>query len=100
MRWHVHGSIPANAGEPQTPQRPRRQARVYPRERGGTPGVSVGVVDVTGLSPRTRGNLSRDENAAERTRSIPANAGEPSSRRAGIPPSGVYPRERGGTSYG
>ena len=91
------GSIPANAGEPNPCAAFRWQWRVYPRERGGTVAPSAWYRRVTGLSPRTRGNLHEPQAAEPAGGSIPANAGEPHGRRKAWGCTGVYPRERGGT---
>ena len=92
------GSIPACAGEPRGDCRRRVRSGVYPRVCGGTVAVYVKVRAVLGLSPRVRGN--RIVLAAElpAVGSIPACAGEPSLRRAGAGPDGVYPRVCGGTN--
>ena len=72
---------------------------VYPRACGGTGRTPAIVGEVSGLSPRLRGNPPSPPGTAAATRSIPAPAGEP-------PPSGstpqlepVYPRACGGTEY-
>ena len=91
------GSIPANAGEPAaTPPDPTHK-EVYPRERGGTASQRLRCDSRRGLSPRTRGNRRRSTASCPRRWSIPANAGEPITEGSLIPPSSVYPRERGGT---
>ena len=70
------GSIPAHAGEPQHPSRPRSRSRVYPRACGGTVGAHL-------VSARRRG-------------SIPAHAGEPSTPSAAPTiHAGLSPRMRG-----
>ena len=71
------GSIPANAGEPGSSANRLYTDWVYPRERGGTNCRNMRVACVPGLSPRTRGNRCTVPLAAAKTRSIPANAGEP-----------------------
>ena len=71
------GSIPANAGEPPFQLPVDVQEGVYPRERGGTTTLPVVIVAIYGLSPRTRGNLTPPTSRGVLTRSIPANAGEP-----------------------
>ena len=93
----VVGSIPANAGEPQTCVPPTPRARVYPRERGGTVLTPPRGWSAAGLSPRTRGNLKEFLLQALFFGSIPANAGEPAPARPCPRRSRVYPRERGGT---
>ena len=71
---------------------------VYPRPRGGTSRRSSGNRCRPGLSPPTRGNLSRTTTTAFVSGSIPAHAGEPRFARVGVSPFAVYPRPRGGTS--
>ena len=90
-------SIPACAGEPTRFHllRPRRE--VYPRVCGGTPSIQFYLPFCSGLSPRVRGNRPLPLPPAYRFRSIPACAGEPSSRIRCYPPPGVYPRVCGGT---
>ena len=70
---------------------------VYPRPRGGTQLLGVGVPAVTGLSPPTRGNRTSACIHRMGSRSIPAHAGEPSVQDDAGVTSGVYPRPRGGT---
>ena len=53
------GSIPAHAGEPVNQSTRIRAAGVYPRPRGGTRRRRVSANGGGGLSPPTRGNLSR-----------------------------------------
>ena len=91
------GSIPANAGEPSAHHGRDRVVRVYPRERGGTAAIFLLPSSVRGLSPRTRGNPHHLQRHAQINGSIPANAGEPPITFREILPTGVYPRERGGT---
>ena len=50
------GSIPACAGEPIAAVKAQRNARVYPRVCGGTPGRMGRNGAEPGLSPRVRGN--------------------------------------------
>ena len=94
----VTGSIPANAGEPHSVGRGYAPLGVYPRERGGTLLRRVGLQHRRGLSPRTRGNRHRRRTLFAWLGSIPANAGEPTSRREPHRRYQVYPRERGGTA--
>ena len=92
------GSIPARAGEPAGRTVGPPVASVYPRACGGTIYWDVGGMAGTGLSPRVRGNpISRRWPIFGR-RSIPARAGEPSSRKTKATPGTVYPRACGGTS--
>ena len=71
------GSIPACAGEPYMRHRPRHASKVYPRVCGGTPKAPYHRVNAAGLSPRVRGNQSRELDGGYLDRSIPACAGEP-----------------------
>ena len=49
-------SIPACAGEPLALRRNHGLRRVYPRVCGGTESGGLHILDLTGLSPRVRGN--------------------------------------------
>ena len=71
---------------------------VYPRACGGTAAKQDGLTASQGLSPRLRGNHCGIYPLPGHIRSIPALAGEPASRGAGITLRGVYPRACGGTS--
>ena len=77
-RRAVHGSIPAQAGEPRRSPWLLRLLRVYPRAGGGT------------AMPRSR--------SPSKAWSIPAQAGEPPTWRAHLESSAVYPRAGGGTA--
>ena len=55
LRW---GSIPARTGEPARRRRAPTRARVYPRAYGGTSASDTYKVNLRGLSPRVRGNLT------------------------------------------
>ena len=92
------GSIPACAGEPLAGCQQDGRYEVYPRVCGGTVGDVVDDAVVAGLSPRVRGNRRAQQHGQAHRRSIPACAGEPSSRAARHGTSGVYPRVCGGTS--
>ena len=90
-------SIPACAGEPHRSGASMGTDRVYPRVCGGT-GDRRGIAEAAwGLSPRVRGNLASMGSRANRTRSIPACAGEPSKMSANSFCLEVYPRVCGGT---
>ena len=92
------GSIPAHAGEPLPRLRATTCSWVYPRPRGGTSASASSRATWSGLSPPTRGSRYRTLNVKRHRRSIPAHAGEPTSR-SDIPPMwGVYPRPRGGAT--
>ena len=91
------GSIPACAGEPacNSPRRPSR--RVYPRVCGGTEPNPTIPVEITGLSPRVRGNRFDSFPVRPSSRSIPACAGEPRIALQLTNLLEVYPRVCGGT---
>ena len=72
------GPIPARAGEPLLAPRCLREARAYPRSRGGT--------------------RKNDCHAPHISGPIPARAGEPAAGGAAADPAWAYPRSRGGTS--
>ena len=90
-------SIPACAGEP--PARRRRDGRqsVYPRVCGGTRVLRAFKNGSIGLSPRVRGNPCGGAQAYVFLGSIPACAGEPSTRIFSRASAWVYPRVCGGT---
>ena len=64
---------------------------------GGTYGVNFVGADIQGLSPRVRGNPTRERSAARAHGSIPACAGEPDGAQWAGSPERVYPRVCGGT---
>ena len=95
---HVIGSIPACAGEPTAGTSSGMTPRVYPRVCGGTrPREAMNLVRA-GLSPRVRGNPRDGPRGEPGHGSIPACAGEPSSRMWRRWGAWVYPRVCGGTS--
>ena len=91
------GSIPACAGEPQAVQTPAIREKVYPRVCGGTRSGNPGSLFLLGLSPRVRGNRNTHIVSVYCIGSIPACAGEPTSRRPCRQSRQVYPRVCGGT---
>ena len=95
----VRGSIPACAGEP--PPSPSRACpgRVYPRVCGGTRDERRDGALGQGLSPRVRGNRYRPAPGRACRGSIPACAGEPTTRSSGCRSRRVYPRVCGGTHH-
>ena len=93
-------SIPACAGEPQSPLSPSSCESVYPRVCGGTNCAHSRISPMTGLSPRVRGNPVCGYPAGSRNRSIPACAGEPSKVILPAYFYWVYPRVCGGTLFG
>ena len=91
-------TIPARAGEPRTNTPVRPDWRDYPRTSGGTAPPAVTSTPVTGLSPHERGNLSCVMRFSILSGTIPARAGEPSSRTWAASQSWDYPRTSGGTA--
>ena len=91
------GSIPACAGEPNTPRSPLPPRQVYPRVCGGTRPRPRHPLSTAGLSPRVRGNRQQAHLPQLRRRSIPACAGEPRPYPAPTAGRKVYPRVCGGT---
>ena len=82
LRWPVirrdrNRSIPACAGEPSRPSKPKSHWAVYPRVCGGTIREELQPDVAKGLSPRVRGNLASRTSSPGVLRSIPACAGEP-----------------------
>ena len=92
----LFGSIPAGAGEPRRPPKPRAGRGVDPRGRGGAMPVARNVSRMPGRSPRARGSLDCNGLSIFIIGSIPAGAGEPT--RSGIDQltNRVDPRGRGG----
>ena len=91
------GSIPAQAGEPDSGLPVRGAGWVYPRAGGGTVLPQPLRIRERGLSPRRRGNRGKDRRGRQWHRSIPAQAGEPVSESRCSRPGRVYPRAGGGT---
>ena len=90
-------SIPACAGEPRPTPCPTWSRPVYPRVCGGTLSTRIHRAAVMGLSPRVRGNLAEAGAKPAKKGSIPACAGEPSTRTVSVDSRVVYPRVCGGT---
>ena len=93
-------SIPACAGEPVCGFIGIHMGRVYPRVCGGTRHLRRRLPSAQGLSPRVRGNHPDQSDHVRYQGSIPACAGEPSSRRSRGGAGRVYPRVCGGTVVG
>ena len=70
-------SIPAYAGDPHQPANLDAAAAVYPRLRGGSRALPLGLLFSQGLSPPTRGIQVRHLDASVCVGSIPAYAGDP-----------------------
>ncbi len=94
---HPRGSIPAHAGEPSWSRASSAPSRVNPRTRGGTLTACAEGTPTWGQSPHTRGNRPVHRGTGRLRGSIPAHAGEPSSRRGRRGCRRVNPRTRGGT---
>ena len=92
------GSIPACAGEPRLLAGPRDEVRVYPRVCGGTAAKKGEPSGIQGLSPRVRGNHSKQFRGSTGRGSIPACAGEPAYEGELNRFDRVYPRVCGGTA--
>ena len=92
------GSIPARAGEPRACLPSRCRGGVYPRACGGTMSRCIEGWDLQGLSPRVRGNQRCSKSVISFSGSIPARAGEPSTRCRRTRWFRVYPRACGGTA--
>ena len=90
-------SIPACAGEPNSPAFWPTRGKVYPRVCGGTRRVVSPGTNAPGLSPRVRGNHTNADQQQRSKRSIPACAGEPAGRPRRAAAGKVYPRVCGGT---
>ena len=91
------GLLHAEAGEPHRGPERAGPGPVYPRV-GGEPALSASQqANITGLSPRGRGNPPASRWAAGSRRSIPAWAGEPELPAPGLAVERVYPRVGGGT---
>ena len=97
---HAHKArpIPAHAGEPCVQRRHVGLIQAYPRARGGTIHTVGKRFSITGLSPRTRGNLAALYDARIHPGPIPAHAGEPGVSSVAVVWCGAYPRARGGTA--
>ena len=80
MKEPMEGSIPACAGEPLESPAESVLLTVYPRVCGGTCDDCAMAVAVDGLSPRVRGNRTFPSRGMCASWSIPACAGEPTSR--------------------
>ena len=92
--------IPASAGQTQQDISLPVTDLDHPRECGANLPLSTRVRRVGGSSPRVRGKLSKEREALQALRIIPASAGQTSCRHAARPASTDHPRECGanGTS--
>ena len=89
------GSIPAGAGKPLVPPLLADQLGVHPRRRGEAHMQITPHPHVLGPSPQARGSRPTTPTSHRTTRSIPAGAGKPRSRRRPAAPRWVHPRRRG-----
>ena len=97
IRQSIHTrSIPAWAGETQTPMRPNPADTVYPRVGGGNGAAKEIPQNRSGLSPRGRGKPMPNTLSSSTARSIPAWAGETRQRSLYRQSIRVYPRVGGG----
>ena len=90
------GSIPACAGETMVGTRWRKAKRVYPRVCGGNRSRIADLRRGKGLSPRVRGKRRIPLSVWCWSRSIPACAGETTTRESRNDHQQVYPRVCGG----
>ena len=91
------GSIPALAGERRTALFASVIMRVYPRACGGTKRARRWRAQISGLSPRLRGNGHVRRGRCLLRGSIPALAGERNAQQSRTGGVRVYPRACGGT---
>ncbi len=90
------GPIPARAGESAPIVGVADLAGAYPRSRGGIAATVESPIIDQGLSPLARGNLAAGGRRASKHGPIPARAGESLAFTAGISRLEAYPRSRGG----
>ena len=90
-----HRFIPAGAGNTCAPQFGSIMGAVHPRRRGEHRTTVHGNVCVAGSSPQARGTPKSNANASNRTRFIPAGAGNTRLRRQRSYRCMVHPRRRG-----
>ena len=93
------GSIPASAGNPVIHIAQQCLVGVHPRERGESRRAGGRRTPAAGPSPRARGIRACRSCALSLSRSIPASAGNPSSRLRSAYSGRVHPRERGESLY-
>ncbi len=100
LRWTGEGrlrrSIPAHAGETNGFGGTEPRFTVDPRSRGGDVRVTIGIPQLSGRSPLTRGRRALLRRAGAQRRSIPAHAGETDIEVGPRQPGEVDPRSRGG----
>ena len=94
-----NGSIPADAGPPAGSWSAITRTGVYPRGCGATRCQIMTGKASHGLSPRMRGHLVEGAVGFQKRRSIPADAGPPTSMPGLYSAEGVYPRGCGATEH-
>ena len=100
VRQEPHaGSIPAHAGQPGPCASSPPVSRVHPRSRGATSMNFQYRGAYIGPSPLTRGNQQRAAVLGAHRGSIPAHAGQPTTRSCPGRSPRVHPRSRGATSF-
>ena len=97
--YELAGSIPAWAGETDTPCWRSSRSGVYPRVGGGNGPPAPRPMNWPGLSPRGRGKPSQAVVGTIGKRSIPAWAGETGKNNRCSPQRKVYPRVGGGNPW-
>ena len=100
VRRTDEGSIPACAGKPGCCPSPPAPAGVHPRVCGETRSVLGEVVNISGPSPRVRGNRRSGRRYRGGRGSIPACAGKPPVASGGTATAEVHPRVCGETRLG
>jgi len=93
----VMRTIPAQAGEPEPVGKVYFCSRDHPRAGGGTSSLHVLVNRIRGPSPRRRGNPVCLVSVIRILRTIPAQAGEPTSSSSRCASRRDHPRAGGGT---
>jgi hypothetical protein len=96
----AYGATRSERAKPALPGGPEPgRSRGYPRLRGGALNNLLVEYEVEGPSPPARGSPPSARSPLDCTGSIPACAGEPSTRPAATRPRAVHPRLRGGAQH-
>ena len=99
LQGRVERTIPAQAGQPDDAAQREPILRDHPRAGGATAYVDFKGRDAGGPSPRRRGNPKTRARAASSPRTIPAQAGQPSTAASVNSTARDHPRA-GGATYG
>ena len=91
------GSIPVHTGKPDDRFKGDQRFEVYPRTHGETRALLDEASEDEGLSPYTRGNLTRRSRSRIVQGSIPVHTGKPGRHRQTVRDVQVYPRTHGET---